>query len=202
MDLFSRFSDRSLACLLSSCSVFFFSILILTELRKKIFRFPFQLWERQTQIIAECEVVSLAPLAKTQVHKVLCSFHVFFSNKRLVDSQKTKIVAQFTENTHTWSESGKIPPFSHVQSIKFPIVKGKNRFWFLYQVVNSNKQISSPVRSRCLWKWPYVPLIYLDLFRRVIWIVHNISWLYTCTVQSTVRRLCTLCTERCFTVDW
>ena len=60
----------------------------------------------------------------------------------------------------------------------------KNRSWFLYQVVNPNKQISSQVRSRCLWKWPYVPLIYLDLFRRVIWIVHNISWLFTCTVQS------------------
>ena len=146
--------------------------------------------------------MSLAPLAKTQVHKVLCSFQDFYSNKRLVDSQKTKIIAQFTEkHTHTHTErKWKNPPFfSRTIHKSFQSSKEKNRLWFPCQVVNPNKQKSSQVRSWCLWKCPYV--LSISLFVRDIWTVHNISWLFTCTVQSTVR-LCTLCTERCFTVDW
>ena len=108
-------------------------------------------------------MVSLAPLAKTQVHKVLCSFQDFYSNKRLVDSQKTKIIAQFTEkHTHTWSESGKIPLFSHVQSIKFPVVKGKK---IVYDsLAKLLIQISRKVHKFVLGACENVHMFYLSLY--------------------------------------
>ena len=92
--------------------LFFFSILILTELRKRFFVFLFS-FERDKHRSQPNVKWCLSLLwQKPRYTKVLCSFHVFFSNKRLVDSQKTKIIAQFTENTHTHMErKWKNPPF-------------------------------------------------------------------------------------------